>query len=419
MHITASLIDATVRALVLLLRFEHPADAVLSKFFRDHRALGQNDRGFVAETAYTVLRRKRWLEKLLGAEANPRRLVLAALVRLGGVSRRQLGQVLNEKELKWVADLKGRTTGESSLAEQADLPDWLAGRLLVRMGPDELLGLAQGLNQPAPLDLRVNPLRAGRAAVLARLNEEGIAAEAGKFSPLAIRLKAKPALQKHPLYLDGTIEVQDEGSQLLGYLLAPKRGEMAADFCAGAGGKTLLLGALMRSSGRLYAFDVSGKRLTRLKERVARAGLSNVHPVAIAGENDPRVKRLAGKLDRVLVDAPCSGLGTLRRNPDLKWRQTPEGVAELARKQRDILRGAARLVKPGGRLVYATCSILPEENEAVVADFLAAHPDFKQVSAQEILVKQGIELKCGETLRLAPHTHGTDGFFAAVLERVG
>ncbi|MBE7421269.1 MAG: RsmB/NOP family class I SAM-dependent RNA methyltransferase [Zoogloeaceae bacterium] len=419
MRITAKLIDAAATALGLLLKFDHPADAVLSKYFRDHRELGQRDRGFVAETAYAVLRRRRWLEKLLGAEASPRRLVLAALVKLSGVSQRQLEEALKERELKWVADLKGRQPGELSLAEQADFPDWLAERLLAHMEAGELLKLAQGLNQPAPLDLRVNPLKTGREDVLARLAGEGIAAEAGRLSPLAIRLKAKPALQQHPLYLDGTIEVQDEGSQLLGYLLAPKRGEMVADFCAGAGGKTLLLGALMRSTGRLYAFDVSDKRLARLKERVARAGLSNVHPVAIANENDLRVKRLAGKLDRVLVDAPCSGLGTLRRNPDLKWRQTPEGVAELVRKQRDILQGAARLVKPGGRLVYATCSILPEENEAIVAAFLAAHPEFKQMSAQDILGKQGIALECGETLRLMPHTHGTDGFFAAVLERVG
>ncbi|MEZ5614105.1 MAG: RsmB/NOP family class I SAM-dependent RNA methyltransferase [Rhodocyclaceae bacterium] len=417
MRITAKLIDAATTALNQLLRFEHPADAVLSKFFRDNRALGQSDRAFIAETAYAVLRRRRLLEHLLGAEATPRRLVLAALVKLSGVNRRQLEGALGEKELKWVAELKGRQESALGLAGQADLPDWLAERLLARMEADALLKLAQGLNQPAPLDLRVNPLKNDRETVLARLNGEGLAAEAGVLSPLALRLKAKPALQKHPLYLDGTIEVQDEGSQLLGYLVAPKRGEMVADFCAGAGGKTLLLGALMRSTGRLYAFDVSGKRLARLKDRMARSGLSNVHPVTIANENDIRVKRLAGKLDRVLVDAPCSGLGTLRRNPDLKWRQTPEGVAELACKQRDILQGAARLVKPGGRLVYATCSILPEENEAIVAGFLAAHPDFRQVSAQEILGRQGIVLECGETLRLAPHTHGTDGFFAAALER--
>lgn len=417
MRITPKLIDATITALNELLKFGQPADAVLSKFFRDHRLLGQNDRGFVAETAFAILRRKRLLEHLLAPDVTPRRLVLAALVRLFGNSQRQLADLLKAKEADWIAALKGRTTADLTLAEQADFPDWLAGRLLEHMEPFEMLELAQGLNQGAPLDLRVNTFKAEREDVLKQLAEEGIEAEAGKLSPLAIRLKAKPALQRHPLYLSGAIEVQDEGSQLLGYLLGPRRGEMAVDFCAGAGGKTLLLGALMRSTGRLYAFDVSDKRLARLRTRVARSGLSNVHPVVISNENDLRVKRLAGKIDRVLVDAPCSGLGTLRRNPDLKWRQTPEGVDELTRKQHDILKGASRLVKKGGRLVYATCSILPEENEKVVADFLAAHPEFHRVSAQEILAQQGIVLECGEDFRLSPHKHGTDGFYAAVLER--
>ncbi|MBA3902079.1 MAG: SAM-dependent methyltransferase [Rhodocyclaceae bacterium] len=417
MRITPKLIDATITALNELLKFGQPADAVLSKFFRDHRLLGQNDRGFVAETAFAILRRKRLLEHLLAPDVTPRRLVLAALVRLFGNSQRQLADLLKAKEADWIAALKGRTTADLTLAEQADFPDWLAGRLLEHMEPFEMLELAQGLNQGAPLDLRVNTFKVEREDVLKQLAEEGIEAEAGKLSPLAIRLKAKPALQRHPLYLSGAIEVQDEGSQLLGYLLGPRRGEMVVDFCAGAGGKTLLLGALMRSTGRLYAFDVSDKRLARLRTRVARSGLSNVHPVVISNENDLRVKRLAGKIDRVLVDAPCSGLGTLRRNPDLKWRQTPEGVDELTRKQHDILKGASRLVKKGGRLVYATCSILPEENEKVVADFLAAHAEFHKVSAQEILAQQGIVLECGEDFRLSPHKHGTDGFYAAVLER--
>jgi len=199
--------------------------------------------------------------------------------------------------------------------------------------------------------------------------------------------------------------------------LQPKRGEMVADFCAGAGGKTLLLGALMRSQGRLYAFDVAEKRLAKLKPRLARSGLSNVHPARIESENDIKIKRLAGKLDRVLVDAPCSGLGTLRRNPDLKWRQTPESVAELTTKQAAILHAASGLVKKGGRLVYATCSLLDAENETVVGDFLARHPEFVALSAEDVLNKQDIAIECGERLRLLPHRHGTDGFFAAVMER--
>jgi 16S rRNA (cytosine967-C5)-methyltransferase len=417
MRVTPKQLTGACAALTDALRFEHPADGVLSAYFREQKLLGSRDRTFVAETVYAVLRHKRSLTRLIGAPATPRRLVLAQLVRHAGLSQRALDGLLEVGEVDWLAGLKADAGGELSLAEQADLPDWLVDMLKARMSDEALLQLARSLNTGAPLDLRVNPLKAAREAVIEQMTSDGFATEPGKLSPLSIRLKTKPALTRYPLYQQGQIEVQDEGSQLLAYLVAPKRGEMVVDFCAGAGGKTLLLGALMRSTGRLYAFDVSEKRLARLRPRVARAGLSNVHPVCISSENDTRVKRLAGKIDRVLVDAPCSGLGTLRRNPDLKWRQTAEGVAELVRKQQDILAGASRLVKPGGRLVYATCSILPQENEEVLAAFLAAHEDFVQVSAAHVLQQQQIPLDTGEALRLTPFEHDTDGFYAAVLER--
>ena len=416
-RITSTMIGHASDVLTCLLEFSQPADAVLSNYFRENRSLGGRERAFIAETCYTVLRRKRQLEKLVHPAKSPRWLVLAALLRFAGVAQRQLADVVSATEKDWLLEFKSRPDPEFSLAEQTDLPDWLAERLAARLATGELIDLARGLNQGAPLDVRVNALKATREDVLARFNSEGIGAEACRYAPFGIRLKSKPALQKHPLYLEGVIEVQDEGSQLLGALLAPKRGEMVADFCAGAGGKTLLLGAMMRSTGRLYAFDVSSKRLVKLKPRVARSGLSNVHPICIDNENDIRVKRLAGKIDRVLVDAPCSGLGTLRRNPDLKWRQTAQSVEELARKQRDILAGAARLVKPGGRLVYATCSILEEENGTVVDDFLAAHPQFRRLNAAEVLAQQDVVIDCGVDMRLLPHAHGTDGFYAAVLER--
>jgi 16S rRNA (cytosine967-C5)-methyltransferase len=196
---------------------------------------------------------------------------------------------------------------------------------------------------------------------------------------------------------------------------------MVVDFCAGAGGKTLAIGAAMRNSGRLYAFDTSAHRLDAIKPRLARSDLSNVHPVAIAHERDDRIKRLAGKIDRVLVDAPCSGLGTLRRHPDLKWRQTPATVAELVQLQTAILASAARLLKPGGRLVYATCSLLPDENEAVAAAFGQTHPDFVPLDAAECLtralVNQAEQLCSNGHLRLWPHRHGSDGFFAAVWDK--
>lgn len=400
-----------------VLRFAHPADGVLSRYFRENRTLGHRDRAWIAEAVYAVLRRLRHIRRWAGERATPKELLVAWLAKGEGWSVRQFEAALSATEREWVAALKGQPAPDLTLAERCDFPDWLVERLLPGLGEEGLVALARALNQPASLDLRVNPAKADRDAVLAQLRAEGLTAEPGAWSPLAIRLKTKPALQKHPLFLSGAIEVQDEGSQLLGWLLAPKRGELVVDFCAGAGGKTLLLGALMRSTGRLYAFDVSDKRLAKLRPRAARAGLSNVHPVVIANENDIRVKRLAGKADRVLVDAPCSGLGTLRRNPDLKWRQSPDSVTELTAKQAAILSAAARLVKPGGRLVYATCSLLEEENEAIVAAFLASHPGFASISAQDALARQGIALSCGERLRLTPGTHDTDGFYATVLER--
>jgi 16S rRNA (cytosine967-C5)-methyltransferase len=211
--------------------------------------------------------------------------------------------------------------------------------------------------------------------------------------------------------------VQDEGSQLLAYLLGPRRGEMVADFCAGAGGKSLALAMLMRGAGRVYAIDVSAKRLSALAPRAARAGVSNIHPLAVASENDVRAKRLARKIDRVLVDAPCSGFGTLRRNPDLKWRYGPERIEALAEQQFRILEAASGLVKQGGRLVYATCSLLAAENEAVADRFAAAHPEFAALSCGDLLAAQRIPIESAERLRLWPHEHGTDGFFAAAFER--
>jgi 16S rRNA (cytosine967-C5)-methyltransferase len=440
-RLAADLLNAAVAATAQLLTFNQPADAALSAFFRARKS-GAKDRAFIAETAYAVLRRKRLLERLAACGPNlepaflapgatprrgpktpgarrisPRELVLLSLSRVRGMSQRQLEGALLPGEAEWLADIRRQPEPELTLAEQLDFPDWLVERLAPRMTPEELLAMARALNTPAPLDLRVNTLKAEREAVMTRLAADGIVATPCPYSPLGLRLKTKPYLAKHPAYLDGSIEVQDEGSQLLGFLLAPKRSEMVVDFCAGAGGKTLILGAMMRSTGRLYAFDVSDKRLAKLKPRAARAGLSNVHPACLSGENDTRVKRLQGKVDRVLVDAPCSGLGTLRRNPDLKWRQSPQSVDELTAKQAAILAAAAKLLRPGGRLVYATCSILAEENEAIVDAFLADHPDFHRLSAQEVLAAQGIVIDCGEDMHLSPQKHATDAFYAAVLER--
>ncbi len=399
-----------------LLRFDHPADAVVSRYFREHRQLGHADRAFVAETVFAVLRRGRSIEARCAGQLSDRRRLLATLAVVRGWSQRELAPVLKANEEGWLAEVKAMSDADWPAAVRCDLPDWLYERLAVQFGADEVPALARAMNQSAPLDLRVNTLKTDRDTLLAKLAADDIAAQPGALSPLAVRLRDKPALAKHPLFLDGAFEVQDEGSQLLGFLLEPKRGEMVVDFCAGAGGKTLLLGALMRNTGRLYAFDVSDKRLANLKPRLARSGLSNVHPARIEHERDQKIKRLAGKADRVLVDAPCSGLGTLRRNPDLKWRQDEKSIAELTVKQASILDAASTLVRPGGRLVYATCSLLAEENDAIVAAFLEKHPDFSLLPANGILGKQGIACD-GDVLRLLPHKHNTDGFFAAAMER--
>ena len=417
MNLTRGQLEAIVHALTVILPARAPADAQLRQFFRDNKNLGPKDRALVADTVYAALRRRRLLEHVT-PNATPREMALAALVKLQGVGIGQIESALQRGEKDWLAALKSLDLDSLPFEIRADLPDWVIDRLRRGMDETALLALSRGLQQPAPLDLRVNTLKAPREAVLDRLAFDQIPAEPTRLSPVGVRVRGKPALNQHPMFLDGAVEVQDEGSQILGMLVEPRRGEMVVDFCAGAGGKTLQMGATMGSSGRLYAFDVSDKRLANLAPRLKRSGLSNVFPQRIANENDAKVKRLRGKIDRVLVDAPCTGLGTLRRNPDLKVRQDPSALAELNVKQRAILASAASLLKPGGRLVYGTCSLLSEENEDIVQEFLAAHPDFRLVPADGILKKQGVRIPgTADYLRLYPHVHDTDGFFAAVLER--
>ena len=416
MQLTPFQLDAVVVALRTVLPLEYPADGILRHFFRENPLLGGQDRAFIAETVFGILRHRFFLESLT-ERITPRSLVLAYLVKFSGMNLRELTLLISESETKWLAEIKAIKLETLPLAIQAEFPEWLVEKLKQFMTDADILNLGFSLQKSAPLDLRVNTILAKRNQVLETLSQEGIEAQETAYSPCGIRLTGKPAINRHELFLSGKIEVQDEGSQLLGYLLAPKRGEMVVDFCAGAGGKSLLLGALMNSKGRLYAFDISEKRLSNLKPRFKRSGLSNLHAQRIANENDIKVKRLAGKIDRVLVDAPCSGLGTLRRNPDLKWRQSTKSIEELKTKQAAILSAAASLLKPGGRLVYATCSFLPEENQQVVQDFLNTHPQFSLLNCAELLAQQKISLDTGEFLQLSPLLHQTDGFFAAALTR--
>ncbi len=416
----SALLDLGSELLRTVLRFDAPADSVVSAFFRQHRHLGQRERHALAETTYAVLRRRLLFQHLAQSGHGPLERRLLLLAWQGGDAA--LRGALAAHEAEWLS--RAQAIDPATLAPKLrhNLPDWLAQPLQAELPAAEFHALVDSLNRAAPLDLRVNALRAKREEVAAALAAAGIEALPTPYSPWGLRIAGKPALNKLELFTEGDIEVQDEGSQLLALLTEAKRGEMVVDFCAGAGGKTLALGAMMRNTGRLYAFDVSGHRLDALKPRLARSGLSNVYPAQIAHERDERIKRLAGKIDRVLIDAPCSGLGTLRRNPDLKWRQSPKAIEELCVKQAAILASAARLLKPGGRLVYATCSLLQAENEAVALAFGAAQRDFKPLPVAELLahakVADAETLVQREFLRLWPHRHATDGFFAAVWQKV-
>jgi len=419
MHPNA-LLDLTARLVHEVLKLDAPADSIVSYFFRSHKELGQRERHALAETAYAVLRQRLLWANLAQSGHGPMERRLAILAWQG--ESHVLKKAVTVDEAAWLTRTNAidRSTMQDKLRH--NMPDWLSNSLRDQLGVDEFWALVETLSGGAPLDLRVNAVKAKREAVLEALVAANIPAVVTPYSPTGIRIEGKPALQKMPLYTEGQVEVQDEGSQLLSLLTGAKRGEMVVDFCAGAGGKTLALGAMMRNTGRLYAFDISGHRLENLKPRLARSGLSNVYSTQIAHENDERIKRLRGKIDRVLVDAPCSGLGTLRRNPDLKWRQSPKAIEELQVKQKAILNSAARLLKPGGRLVYATCSLMPAENEVIANAFAEEHPDFVQLDAREKLEQAGVTqaeslVTPAGHLRLWPHRHHTDGFYAVAWEK--
>lgn len=412
------LFDATVVATAEILKLTSPADSMLSNYFKKNRGLGSHERPLIADVVYSVIRNKTYLEKITGSQEAPM-MCLAALNKIFGLSFKLLKTKVSKKWLKNIQNLEGQPSTEMSHKDRYSIPDWLWQKIEAQYGLDNASELAQVLLTKAPFDLRVNEVRTSRKRVLAELTSEGIEALATPFSPIGIRVKENFGLQKHRLFLEGHIEVQDEGSQMLARLVDAKRGHMVVDFCAGAGGKTLALGAMMSNKGRLYAFDVSAKRLERLKPRLKRSGLSNVQTQLIGSEKDPRIQRLAGKIDRVLIDAPCSGLGTLRRNPDMKWRQAETDIISMSDKQTRILNAASKLVKKDGLLIYGTCSILSDENESVIERFMTEHKGkFELVNATASLGIQGIDSPNTPYLKLLPNTHGCDGFFAAILKAI-
>ncbi|HEV2185717.1 MAG TPA: RsmB/NOP family class I SAM-dependent RNA methyltransferase [Stellaceae bacterium] len=429
-------IAAAIDILETLTAGGRPADDVAAGYFRKHRYIGAKDRAQVARHVYAVLRHRAaldwWVERAgrNNITASPRSRMIAALAVAEGEPAGEITgsfdggrfrpAALSPVEDRLVKALAGRSLRHPAMprAVANDLPDWLEPYLEAVYG-DRLEAEMAGLNAPAPVDLRVNLLKTNRDGARNALAAEHVRAEPTPWSPMGLRLTERAPLSGLAAFKDGLIEVQDEGSQLAALLLGAKPGMRVVDFCAGAGGKTLALAAAMRNRGKLLACDTADWRLDRSGQRLRRAGVSNVERHALKSERDPWVKRHAKSFDRVLVDAPCLGVGSWRRNPDAKWRATPNDLAELQIRQHDILASAARLVRPGGRLAYVTCSLLREENEAQAERFLAETPDFTLHPAAKAWDEAfGIPCPAGKDyLRLTPAQHGTDGFFVAIFER--
>jgi 16S rRNA (cytosine967-C5)-methyltransferase len=403
-----------------------PADATANEFFRERRYIGSGDRRAVSDRAWFALRARRrlawWLNRS-GAAATPRLMIAASLLLdnwlLAGVEQSFSGGQFAAAPLVGVEraalrPLEGHTLNHPDMppAVRLEVPDWIYPLLEARFGANVEPELA-ALATPAPLDLRVNLLRGSREDARAALLAEGIPTEPTPLSPWGLRIPTRRLVTTGAAFQSGLVEIQDEGSQLVAALVAAAPGMRVADYCAGAGGKTLAVAMTMENRGHIVACDVHDKRLAACVHRLRRAGVHNVEQHLIA-TGDKWAKRQSAKFDRVLVDAPCTGCGTWRRNPDARLRLTETDLRELVEKQAAILDTASRLVRPGGRLIYATCSLLPDENEAQIEAFTARHPDYTVLPAAEAW---SAAPGPGPFLSLTPLQHDTDGFFGAVLVR--
>lgn len=439
----SSLIGHTVEAYDLILRGNHPADSILDTFFRSHKYLGSHDRRFVAETVYGMLRHKRRLEWLLEGAANvaagtqdQRQSLLVCLLYLVAFCHEEIGKLLEQCEpdpeekklLPAVLDEARKRNERFETAPDSDydcttrlslkfsFPVWMIERWLEQFGEEETRSMCTALNTQAPLTLRVNVLKIDVEGCRRALAEEKLKTDLTKLSPVGLTAQRRMNIFGLDAFRKGFFEVQDEGSQLLCLLVDPKPTSKVIDACAGGGGKSLALAALMKNRGVIFALDTNAYRLEGLRKRIRRSGVDTIRIRVVEADKLPA--DLIGVADNVLVDAPCSGLGTIRRNPGTKWTITPKAVAELQVKQLGILTHYAPCVKTNGRLVYATCTTMKDENEIVVERFLAAHPHFEILDPSSILRRyQLASLGQEKYFRLKPHVHNTDGFFAAVMKR--
>ncbi len=431
-------VAATIELLEeIVSRSERPADLVANAFFRARRFIGSGDRRAVADRVWGILRRwgqlSWWLERTRHPHRGTRAYVGADLILVDGLDMAAVTAMfdggtyrpnpLDEQEYGALRQMEGHSL------PHPEQPDWVRLNVQEWVAPHlkEAYGEAWGreiaaIEIPPPVDLRVNLLKATREEAQKALLREGIETEPTRFAPNGLRLKRRLSVVRGEAFQKGLVEIQDEGSQLVAALVDGQPGMQVADYCAGAGGKTLAIAAGMNNKGRVVAMDVYESRLERSGERLRRAGAFNVERRAIDAENRKWIKRHGGTFDRVLVDAPCTGTGTWRRNPDGRWTLKPEDLAELVPKQAAILDAAQRLVKEGGGLIYATCSVLPAENEHQIAAFLERHPDFAVVPVADLWrdvlpTEPPSDVGAGPYLRLSPLRHGTDGFFAAAMVR--
>ena len=409
-----------------------PVDGLLADYFRARRFIGSKDRGAISELVYFVLRfggSLQWHIEACDRNVTPRRVVMVGLLfheprlSIAEIAEAFSGAqyapaVLTDQERVMLERCEARDFRPAEMPEDARLnyPEWMEGRLKDAFG-DDLETAMEALNTQAPIDLRANTLKCKDASdLILALDKDGHFGVPTPISPIGVRLKKRLPAFNTQAFKDGKFEMQDEGSQIAALLVKAKPGQKVIDFCAGAGGKTLAIAATMQNKGRILAWDTSAGRLAQMGKRLARAGASNVQTHVLTNERDPYLKRHLESADWVLVDAPCSGSGTWRRNPDLKWRFTLEDLQEIKAIQGRILQSASRLVKPGGRLVYVTCSVFPDENFWQVKQFLGGNPNFRVEAPDKLwnnhlLARDGV----GASLVLSPHKDGTDGFFAAVL----
>ena len=416
-----------------------PPDVVIDIYFRRRRYAGSKDRRAIKDRVFNILRRREkldwWIARTgVGLSSSARTRLIADLAisdrstvdQIAGwfSGAQHLQQALDDVERKLAGALYGQPLQHQDMPRPVafEYPEWMDQSLSALWG-NRLEEEITALNERAPIDLRINTLKTSPEAARAALAEAGIEVHPTPFSPVGLRVGGHPRLGGTAAFKKGLVEIQDEGSQLLSFLVGAGPGMTVVDYCAGAGGKTLAMAATMTRdgalAGRLYACDISANRMERMQSRIKRAGAFGVKRRTIAATDDNWVAENAGRADRVLVDVPCTGTGTWRRDVNAKWRHQPTDLDALCDDQKSILGAASKLLKIGGRLVYATCSFLQEENEQQVEWFLANFSNFSTLAMDEIWRETigGKPPSAGAGLRLSPASTGTDGFFCAVLER--